>query len=183
MTRAEAVAKTVTALLSDEVETAATIASNFHGGAGSLYENESVNIVRFILDHDYTPDPNITPDVLTPLRVVAAAMELWGEVNIDEIADVRGSWTYKYNPEIVTHLLYTAGLEQHRRQRLRDMGIQEVEARSNQETGLCPTCQADLGQAFPIDEAPFLPHRTCSCENSCHCSYIARRADEKREQP
>jgi glycyl-tRNA synthetase (class II) len=75
MTRSEAVSKSITALLSGEAETAASIASSFHGGAGSLYENESVNIVRFILEHDYTPDPNIKPTVLAPLRIVAAAIE------------------------------------------------------------------------------------------------------------
>jgi|GEM_PF-1808914 len=182
MTRSEAVAKTVTALLNDDVELAASIASSYHGGAGSLYENESVNIVRFILDHDYTPDPTIKPGVLGPLRIVAAAMELWGEVDIKDIADVTGSWKYKYTPETVTHLLYTAGLEQHRLQRLREMGIQEVEIRSSQKNGLCPACQSDLGLPFPIDRAPFLPHPACSCEGSCHCRYLARRAEKQVEE-
>lgn len=179
MTRSEAVSKSITALLSGEAETAASIASSFHGGAGSLYENESVNIVRFILEHDYTPDPNIKPSVLAPLRIVAAAMELWGEVDIQEIADVSGSWKYKHDAEIVTQLLYTAGLEQHRLLRLREMGIKEVEIRSGRDSGLCPACQNDLGQTFPSSDPPFLPHRLCSCEDFCHCSYIAKRPEKE----
>lgn len=173
MTRADALAKSLTALLSGDVETAASVASSFHGGAGSLYENESVAIVRFILEHDYTPDATIKPKVLAPLRVVAAAMELWGEVDINDFADVSGSWKYKHSPELVTQLLYNAGLQQHRLQRLRDMGSQEVEIRAGDTKDLCPACKADLGLSFPIHAAPFLPHSGCSCKGSCQCSYIA----------
>jgi hypothetical protein len=171
MTRAEAVAKTVTALNSDELELAASIASSFHGGAGSLYENESINIARFILDHDYTPDPSIDPEVLAPLRVVAAAMELWGDVQVTEVADFEGSWTYQHSPETVVQLLYTAGLEQHRLARLGEMGIRRIGIRSDHEDGLCPACKADLGQTFPISNVPFLPHADCTCEQPCRCRY------------
>lgn len=176
MTRAEALAKSLAALIRGDVETAASIASSFHGGAGSLYENESIAIVRFILEHDYTPDPAIKPEVLARLRIVAAAMELWGEVDIKDIADVSGSWKYKHSPELGAQLLYKAGLEQHRLQRLRDMGSQEIEIRANHTKDLCPACKSDLGLSFPIHAAPFLPHPGCSCEYSCNCRYIAHQS-------
>lgn len=181
MTRSQAVARTVNALLEEDVAQAVTIASEFHGGAGSLFEEESADVVRSILEHDYTPDPAIKPGVLTPLRVVAAATELWGEVDISEVADVTGSWKYRHTPEIVTGLLHAAGLQRHRLNRLRAMGLRAVEIRPGHGPGLCPACRADLGRSFPIDAAPLLPHRDCSCETSCHCSYLGSRGERGPE--
>ena len=160
------------------VEQAVAIASGFHGGAGSLFADDSIEIVRSILAQDYSPDPTIKPGVLDPPRVVAAAMELWGEVDIADVADVSGSWKYCHTPEIVTRLLHTAGFEHHRLKRLREMGLRDVEIRPGQSSSLCPACQADVGKFFPIDTAPPLPHRNCSCENSCHCSYAGHQKED-----
>lgn len=173
MTRSEAVSKSLNALLSDDIETAVSISSNFSGGAGSLFDNETAGIIRFILEHNYTPDPTIDPGILAPLRVIAAAMELWGDLNLADHADVSGNWNYKYPPELVTRLLHTAGLEQHRLERLRQMGARDITVRSSLPSGHCPACLTDLGKTFPIAAAPFLPHPHCSCQASCGCSYIA----------
>ena len=173
MTRDEAVSQSIKALLTDEVEKAVAISSAYFGGAGSLYDNETAGIVRFILEHDYSPDPAIKPGVLQPLKVVAAATELWGQVAVDEVADVSGFWKYQHDPETVIRLLYRAGLEQHRLARLREMGARIVTLRSTGEEPPCPACAVDLGRDFPLDDAPFLPHRRCSCAGSCQCSYIA----------
>ena len=175
MKRSEAVAKSLTALINDDVGTAVAISSHYHGGAGSLYENETIGIVRFILEHEYTPDPTIKAKVLAPLRIAAAAMELWGEVRLDDFADVRGNWKYKHDPETVTFLLHRAGFEQHRLHRLEHMGARGVQVRSNRPAGHCPACTRDLGGIFPIARAPFLPHPDCSCDSPCECSYIAVR--------
>jgi len=173
MTRAEAVSKSLNALLSDEIETAVSISSTFSGGAGSLFDNETADIIRFILEHDYTPDPSIKPAVLAPLRVIAAAMELWDDLNLADHADVSGEWSHRHSPELVTHLLHTAGLEQHRLERLRQMGARKISVRSKLPSGHCPVCRADLGKVFSVTAVPFLPHPDCSCQNSCDCSYIA----------
>jgi hypothetical protein len=173
MTRSEAVSKSLNALLGEDIETAVSISSAFSGGAGSLFDNETADIVRFILAHDYTPDPTISPEVLAPLRVIAAAMELWGDINLADHADVSGEWGHRHPPELVTRLLHAAGLEQHRLERLRQMGAREITIRSNLGSGHCPACRADLGKVFPVALAPFLPHPDCSCESSCSCSYIA----------
>ena len=173
MTRAQAVSKSLNALLSDDIDTAVSISSNFSGGAGSLFDNETADIVGFILAHDYTPDPSIKPDVLAPLRLMAAAMELWEDINLTDHVDVSGDWSHRHSPELVTHLLHTAGLEQHRLQRLRDMGARFISVRSSLPSGHCPACRHDLGREFPAANAPFLPHTDCSCQASCACSYIA----------
>ena len=173
MNRSEALAASLTALIEDDVATAVAISSNYHGGAGSLYESETAHIVRFILDHEFTPDPTIKAKVLAPLRVAAAAMELWGEFRLEDFADVSGNWKYKHTPELVTRLLYNAGLEQHRLHRLRQMGARRVLVRSDRPSGHCPACRRDLGRSFPVEEAPFLPHQDCSCDAPCQCNYLA----------
>lgn len=173
MKRSEAVAKSLTALINDDLETAVTISCEFHGGAGSLYQTETTEIVRFILDHEYTPDSTIKPDVLAPLRVAAAAMELWGDVRLEDFADVSGNWKYKHTPETITRLLYAAGLEQHRLHHLKQMGARQVQIRSDRSAGHCPACRRDLGRRYPIALAPFLPHPDCSCDTPCQCSYLA----------
>lgn len=173
MTRPEAVSKSLNALLSDDIETAVAISSDFSGGAGSLFDNETAEIVRFILAHDYTPDPSIGPDVLAPLRIIAAAMELWEDLILADHADVSGEWNHRHPPELVTRLLHTAGLEQHRLERLRQMGARQISVRSSLRAGHCPACLADLGKTLPATMAPFLPHPHCSCRDGCDCSYIA----------
>jgi len=173
MTRSEAVSKSLNALLSDDIETAVAISSNFSGGAGSLFDNETADLVRFILEHDYTPDSSIESGVIAPLRVIAAAMELWDDLNLADHADVSGDWGHKHSPELVTRLLHAAGLQQHRLEQLQQMGAREIKIRSNLESGHCPACQADLGKVFPAAIAPFLPHPDCSCKSSCQCSYLA----------
>lgn len=173
MTRSEAVSKSLNALLRDDIETAVSISSSFSGGAGSLFDNETADIVRAILAHDYTPDPSISAEVIAPLRVIAAAMELWDDINLADHADVSGSWDYKHPPDLVTRLLHAAGLQRHRLERLRQMGAREVSIRSNRSSAHCPACRADLGRTFPADTVPHLPHPDCSCESACACSYIA----------
>ena len=104
--RQEAVSQSLSALTNGKVPDAVTVSSNYFGGARTLYAQETVAIIECILDHNFTPDPAIKPKVLKPLRVVAAAMELWGESDLQEFAEVSGDWTYKFKPEEVIQLLY-----------------------------------------------------------------------------
>jgi len=173
MNRSAAVARSLTALINDDVEGAVEISSAFHGGAGSLYGAETADLIRFILDHDFTPDPTIKPKILAMLRVAAAAMELWGDVRLEDFVDVSGKWRYKHPPGIFTRLLYTAGVGQHGLQELRRMGAEQVKIRSHLPSGHCPACSRDIDTIFPIEHVPFLPHRDCTCDSPCQCSYAA----------
>ncbi|NNC89212.1 MAG: hypothetical protein HKN82_12200 [Akkermansiaceae bacterium] len=168
--RSEAVANSLAALMRHDVETAVDLSSSYFGGAGSLYERETSSVVRFILDHEWSPDPAIPPEVLAPLRVVAAAMELWGQCEMSAFAEVSGVWAYAHDAETVTSLLYAAGVEQHRLQHLDALGVERVEIRSS-ELRPAPGCRATLGQSFPTRQAPLLPHD----DPRCQCSYQAAR--------
>ena len=53
----EAVSQSLDALIKGKVPDAVTVSSNYFGGAGTLYEKETVAIIECILDHDFTPDP------------------------------------------------------------------------------------------------------------------------------
>ena len=168
MHRKEAVSQSLNALINGDVDEAVAVNSNYYGGAGTLYEKETVEIIRCILESEYTPDPAIKSKVLNPLRVAAAAMELWGASEVQESIDVSGDWTYKLNPRDVMQLLYTAGLEQHRLKRLRDSGVKAVAVRTRNEKPAAP-CLEVLGKTFPIAKAPPLPHS----DSACQCSYAA----------
>lgn len=163
----EAVSRCLTALLNGQVREAVEISCNHSGGAGELYEKETVSLVECILSHDYTPDPSIKEKVLQPLRVVAAALELWGENDLKQYAEVSGDWTYRFKPEEVIKLLYAAGLEAHRLSHLRENGIKQVEIRSTS-SPLPDPCREHAGKTFPADRAPVLPHRT----PDCRCRYV-----------
>ena len=65
MNRQAAVSKSLHSLSAGEVEEAVTICSDYFGGAGTLYEKETVAIIEAILDDDYTPDPALKERVLT----------------------------------------------------------------------------------------------------------------------
>ena len=58
MTRSQAVSKSLNALLREDIEAAVSISSDYSGGAGSLFDNETADIARVILTHDYTPPPS-----------------------------------------------------------------------------------------------------------------------------
>lgn len=177
MKRQEAVSQSLQFLVNGNVEEAVTVSSNYCGGAGTLYERETIAIIEFILDHHYTPDPALKPDVLAPLRVVAAAMELWGASDVEEYADVSGDWTYKFKPNEVIQLLYTAGLEEHRLDHLRDAGVTKVTIRPRAEMP-APNCRNHAGKVFAIADVPVLPHS----EPACRCSYAAApRLDPEQE--
>jgi hypothetical protein len=151
----------------DDVRRAVQLSSEYFDGVGALYEEETVSIVRCILEHDWTPDAAIKPRVLHPLRVVAAAMELWGEGELKDFADVSGKWKYAEDPETITRLLYAAGREQHRLQHLRERRVRRVQVRSSSESPPA-ACLPDIGKTFAVGEAPFLPHRGVDCR----CTYM-----------
>ena len=175
MYRKEAVSQSLTSLVNGDVKEAVTISSNYYGGAGTLYERETISIIECILEHDFTPDPTIKAKVLAPLRVVAAAMELWGVREVQEFADVSGDWTYKLAPVDVIQLLYAAGLERHRLELMRKSGVKKVEVRARSDQPAA-SCQKIAGQTFPIDEVPDLPHSDAACQ----CSYAAQ-SNQKTE--
>jgi hypothetical protein len=166
MHRQEAVSQSLNALINGKVPDAVTVSSNYFGGAGTLYEKETAAIIECILDHDFTPDPTIKPKVLKPLRVIAAAMELWGESDVQEFAEVSGDWTYKFKPEEVIQLLYAAGLERHRLDHLRHAGVRQIAVRNCADQA-ARICQETIGRIFAIEEAPILPHG----DPACRCSY------------
>ncbi len=170
MHRKEAVSQSLTALINENVEEAVAISSNYYGSAGTLYEKETISIIQLILEHDFTPDPAIKSEVLKPLRVVAAAMELWGAGDVREFAELSGDWTYKLQPESVIQLLYAAGLERHRLDQMRRCGVAKVVVRTlGKNPG--PACREVAGKLFPVEKAPVLPHR----DPACQCSYGAPR--------
>ena len=172
MHRKEAVSRSLSALLNGEVDEAVAISGNYYGGAGTLYEKETVAIIRCILDEEFTPDPTLKQKVLAPLRVVAAAMELWGAGEVQEFADVSGDWTYKFSPQDVIQLLYAAGLERHRLNHLREAGVKHVEVR-NRAASAHPACREVANRTYPIEEAPVIPHSNPGCQ----CSYAAAPAE------
>lgn len=174
MHRKEAVSQSLTALVNGDADGAVMVSSSYYGGAGTLYEKETVEIIRCILENEYTPDAAIKLKVLKPLRVVAAAMELWGASEVQEFAEVSGDWTYRLSPRDVTQLLYTAGLEQHRLRRLQECGVKEVAVRTRNKKP-APACREVLGKIFPIAEAPSLPHG----DPACQCSYAAAPQDHQ----
>ena len=103
------------------------------------------------------------------VRVVAAAMELWGAGDVQEYADVSGDWTYRLSPQDVMQLLYAAGLEQHRLDLMRKEGVTKVEIRARTDDPAEP-CRKWKDQVFLIDEVPELPHP----DPACQCSYAAK---------
>ena len=170
MYRKEAISLSLNALDRGEVEEAVAANSDYYGGAGTLYEKETIEIMRNILECDYTPDPGIENTVLQPLRVVAAAMELWGAGGVREFAAAGNEWTGRLKPEVISDLLYAAGLEEHRLDRFRAAGVEEVTIHTRRENP-APCCREDAGKTFRIDATPPLPHP----DPSCQCSYAAIR--------
>ena len=173
MTKTQSVAESLTALESGDIEHAVSLSCEHSGKEGALYEQDTVSIVRTILEHDYTPDERLKERVLAPLRVVAAAMELWGSEEASQYAEITGNWDYRYNPAIALKLLHIAGVEKHRLKGLEAMGVEQVKITFPEATPLCAACAALQGQVFAIAEAPMLPLAACTGEVPCNGHYLA----------
>lgn len=173
MTKTQCVAESLAALQEGEVEKAVSLSTEFSGREGSLYEHATVSIVRTILDHDYTPDPRLRESVLAPLRILAAASELWGLEEASEYIDISGSWDFRYQPDLALRLLHDAGVEKYRLHGMASMGVQRVRVHFTDRNWVCSECRKLQGREFPVDEAPPLPLVDCLSDAPCIGHYTA----------
>ncbi|NNC90287.1 MAG: hypothetical protein HKN82_17660, partial [Akkermansiaceae bacterium] len=141
MSRTQSVAETLTALQSGDIEKAVTLSNRYSGREGSLYEHDTVALVRTILEHDYTPDPRLSESILAPLRVLAAATELWGMEEAEDYIDISGHWHFRYEPAEALRLLHDAGLEKHRLNAMAAMGVERVCVRFLNRSCVCSVCR------------------------------------------
>jgi hypothetical protein len=178
MTKTESVAESLNALQSGDIEKAVMLCSNCSGGEGSLYANDTISIVRTILEDDYTPDTRLKERVLAPMRVVAAAIELWGVEEASQYAEITGDWNFRYQPTEALELLYSAGLEKHRLGGLTAMGASRIKVTFSETSPLCPTCRAIQGKTFTPAEAPALPLAECTGDTPCLGHYSAAKPTE-----
>ena len=173
MTKTQSVAESLTALQDGDAEKAVALSSEFSGREGSLYEHDTVAIVSTILAHDYSPDPALTAGILTPLRILAAAAELWGLEEVDDYIDISGDWNYRYEPVAAVRLLHDAGVEKHRLDGMAAMGVETVRAHFANRNWACSECRKLKDREFAIAEAPPLPLVTCLSDPPCLGHYTA----------
>ena len=173
MTKTQAVAETLTALQSGDLEKAVALSNRYSGREGSLYEHDTATLIRTILEHDYTPDPRLSDSILAPLRILAAATELWGMEEAEDYINISGHWHFRYEPAEALRLLHDAGVEKHRLLGMAAMGVERVCVSFLNRSWVCSVCRKLKDREFPIAEAPPLPLVDCLSDTPCLGHYTA----------
>lgn len=173
MTKTQSVAESLTALQAGDAEHAVALSTQFSGREGSLYEHDTVAIVKTILGDDYSPDPKFTESILAPLRILAAATELWGLDEISEYIDISGNWHFRYEPVEAVRFLHDAGVERQRLDGMARMGVEKVRIHFANRSWVCSECRKLKDREFAIAEAPALPVVDCLADPPCLGHYAA----------
>jgi hypothetical protein len=115
---------------------------------------------------------NVPEELVHPLRIGAAMLELFGEHDSENRcidSSVQG-----------THLEATTAMRMigyhashvHSITQFKKMGATRVRILGGDDEESCPQCAAMNGKSFPIDTSPELPHATCTSECGCRCTAI-----------
>jgi len=115
-------------------------------------------------------------ETMARVREAAAMIHLWGTNNPspwlpEDVVESQIDWGVK------ARMLLFHALERVRLQDMKDAGAKRVEVLTSGSVLVCPVCRADEGKTYPLDDAPSLPHQTCTCEEGCACTLVAIKYD------
>ena len=168
----EALAYSATALQSGDLQAALAVRNReYHQTDGSFDEP----IVR-TMEHILKSTPALLADcprqVLEPLRIAAAMMELWGTNGIRAFVTIEGELDYRFGTDAIAHMLHSHGCFLRSLEDFRLVGISGVRLLGAHCSDDCEACQSADGSSFTIDTVPELPLVACTCKDRYGCRVI-----------
>ena len=160
------------ALQSRDVKTALAVRDREYRKDGNVFDDSIIRTIEFILSS--TPEllTDCPLEVLEPLRIAAAMMELWGLNTLKPFVTIDGEWDYRFGAEAVVRMLLSHGCFLRTLESYRKTGFTTVELLDSRDPDACEACRSANGQKFPINDVPELPLVTCRCQTRYGCGLI-----------
>jgi hypothetical protein len=142
-------------------------------GQNSGSSDDSITrIIGFILRRTPALIADCPPQVLEPLRVAAAMMELWGVSSVRHFVNIEGELDYRFCTDAIAHMLHSHGCFLQSLEELRSIGFSHVRLLGAQDSGECEACREADGKKFTVDSVPELPLADCTCAERYGCRVI-----------
>ncbi len=168
----EALAYSASALQSGDVQAALTVRNREYHQTGGSFDDSIARTMEHILKSTPALLVDCPQQVLEPLRIAAAMMELWGTNSIRDFVTIEGELDYRFGTDAIAHMLHSHGSFLRSLEDFRRVGISSVKLLGSHGSHDCEACQAADGSAFTIDTVPELPLATCTCEDRYGCRVI-----------
>jgi hypothetical protein len=111
----------------------------------------------------------IPEDLVMPLRIGAAMIELFGEYHPGDPCPVEPIQGTHLNAIAAMRMICFHAIHKISITEYQQMGATRVRILGGDDEESCPQCTALNGKSFPIESAPELPHATCTSECGCRC--------------
>ena len=171
----EALAYSAAALQNGDIQGALLVRNREERHGPSPFDDTTIEVIKLILERTPALLSDCPQDLLAPLRIAAAMMELWGTSNIRQFVTVEGEIDYRLDEEGIAHSLHSHAVFLSRIESMRLAGIKRVKVLGTGDPGDCEACRAVDGRAHNMDDVPELPLAECRCEsrNGCRLSVVA----------
>jgi hypothetical protein len=168
----EALAHSAAALQSRDFKAALDVRDREYGPGHGTFDDCVVRTMELILSRTPALLSDCPPEILEPLRVAAAMMELWGVSGIRQFVSIDGELDYHFEPKAIANMLHSHACFLRSLEGFRRSGITTVKLLGSGNLDDCEACRAADGGIFTIDTVPELPLATCRCETGYGCRVI-----------
>jgi hypothetical protein len=163
-----AIKESMAALESGDAHRAFEIRNLVYGEeAGSNVSTQ--RIVELILTRTPALFVGYPAEVLQPLRIAAALMELWGTNTIADQVRNEGTPDQRFSPQAIGHMLHSHACFLKKLEEFKAVGIKRVEFLGSKDPADCKACQEANGQSYTTEDVPELPLTTCQCKSPYGC--------------
>jgi hypothetical protein len=168
----EAIAYSAAALQSGDVQAALAVRNRWYNQKGGTFDDSIVEIMKNILKSTPALLADCPPQVLEPLRIAAAMMELWGIGDIRQFVTIEGQLDYRFGTDAIAHMLHSHGIFLRSVEEFRRVGILNVQLLGAHRSDDCKACKTADGKSFTVDTVPELPLVACTCKDKYGCGVI-----------
>jgi hypothetical protein len=169
---AESIGYSAAALQAGDVHEAIAVRNREFGQESGSLDDSVVRTMELILSRTPALLADCPPQVLEPLRIAAAMMELWGENSIRHFVTIEGELDYRFGTDAIAHMLHSHGCFLRSIEEFRRVGISSVRLLGAHGSDDCEACLAADGKPFTVDTVPELPLADCTCEDRYGCRVI-----------
>lgn len=168
----EAIAFSTAALQAGDVHGALAVRNREFKQERGTFDDSIVRTIELILSSIPRVFADCPSQVLEPLRIAAAMMELWGENSVRQFVSVEGEWNYRFSIDAVAGMLHSHGCFLRSLEDFRRVGISKVSLLGAHGPDDCAACRAVDGKSFTVETVPELPLSDCTCEDRYGCRVI-----------
>lgn len=168
----ESIAYSAAALQRGDVHEAIAVRNREFSQKRGSFDDSVIRTMEFILSRTPALLADCPTEVLEPLRIAAAMLELWGESSIKRFVTIEGELDYRFGTDAIAHMLHSHGCFMRSLEEFQRVGISQVRLLGSQGSDDCSACKAADGRLFTVDTVPEVPLADCTCEDRYGCRVI-----------